>query len=431
MSLNLSRTFGPAGVLASSPWNRAAKHLSFRTQRYARNGLLLPFEQMATFSRPLSPAERLNIAGDGLLAQTPPNVPRIDSRGYLPEAAAVGQPVNLELAGLSPGTPGTMPNGLINALPAGISREILASQTTNGVLYLVVRFFGTATTAEPLMNIITTNVATVPGARWTASGFMQLLSGTIPGNLSLTSRENNSGTFVGWSVADHPSPNQIRRLHGTRTIASGNQVQIDFRTDPMSVGVTYDATCLIGGHMLNEGELTSPIRTANAGAITRAGDVLNVPINDIGTGADWTLCGVARMPTTPDNISEALFNFASGSDLNNRFFFRRNAAPSFSFGSVGAGTSDSRAIPTPSAGAVFGWSMCRSGPQLLASINGGAPVSFSPTVMPTANTQLWVGCNALGTGQFNAEIAEVLQFYGAANDATMQTYSTPSTWGVI
>jgi hypothetical protein len=331
------------------------------------------------------------------------------------------------------GTPGTLPIGWSVANPAGLTRT-LAITNINGVSCLDINWSGT-TTSSNLFFLQLPRFAAATGQTWTHSAFTQVTVDDAAVN-SLTIQiveEDASFVFLNATTTNlYPTRTTFARRFTTRVFnqATTANVRASYASNSISSGVAVNFTLRIGLPMLNQGELTSPIVTTNAGAITRAGDVLNVPIDDIGAGADWTLCGVARMPTTPDNTSETLFNFGSGSDLNNRFIFRRNAAPSFSFGSVGAGTLDSRTIPTPSAGAVFGWSMCRSGPQLLVSINGGAPVNFSPTVMPTANTQLWVGCNALGTGQFNADIAELLQFGGAANDATLRAYSTPSTWGV-
>jgi hypothetical protein len=438
MSLNLSRTFGPAGVLASSPWNRAAKQLSFRTQRYARNGMLLPLNQMATFSRPLSPAERINIAGDGLLAQVAPDVPRIDSRGYLPEAAAVGQPVNSLLLGAVAGSPGTLPSVTFSSVPAGLSRTVTLG-TTNGISWCEIEYSGTTSSAGAFIVQFGGGFAALNGQTWRGSAFASVTGSDITSLTLSLAEDNASSVFLAGNSTDWSASRTVfGRKHHTRVLnqAATAFVRNSIGTNTIASGVTLAQPVRIrfGLQMLNQGELTSPILTTNSGAITRAGDVLSVPINDIGAGADWTLCGVARMPLVSVSASHLFTLGASAADM---LVFRRGGAdPSILIAqSVVGGNGQSTAGAAPglvAPGAFFGFSVRRAGPTFGISINGGAPINAIAGLMPTlAPTVLAVGHTGIGGSQFNGEIAEMLQFGGAANDATMQAYSTPSTWGAV
>lgn len=114
-----------------------------------------------------------------------PYVPRYDyssgSMVLLNEPASLNGIRNPRAEGATPGTPGTMPTFWTSSANNGLSLQVVGSGYANGLPYLDIRFFGTATAAAAC-SIVPEGVGVIPaspGQVWTTSAFMLLVGGTL------------------------------------------------------------------------------------------------------------------------------------------------------------------------------------------------------------------------------------------------------------
>jgi hypothetical protein len=380
-----------------------------------------------TFTR-ASAADWLNVGLDGLETQAGNNILRRGPvRGALFEQEVTAQPVNSALVGAVAGSPGTLPTGWGAFNPSGLTRT-LSTGSTNGVNWVDINWSGTTTAAGSLI-VTPGRTAALNGQTWTFSAFAQVITDDADvTSLGLEAVEENAGLgFLEISSTNFFSTRtSFARRSVTRALTNAATAfaRVTIASNSISSGVAVNFTLRIGLPMINQGQLTSPILTTNSGAVTRAGDQLVVPVSVPET--EWTIAGVATMPTTPDNSAETIFDLSTS--FSNRFVLRRNGA--FLFGRVVSegNLMNGPSVASPSLGARFAFCLRRNGTQLSLSINGGAPVNATPTMPVGSMASLFVGHGQLGSSQWNSFIERMTVFPTAVSDATLQQYSTLATW---
>ena len=195
---------------------------------------------------------------------------------------------NPRAEGAVPGTPGGQPThwALLATNAGGISREIIGTGVEDGVDYLAVRFFGTATSNGSIFlgPEGSTAIAASAGQNWTASAFLKLLAGSLnglPSTALVMIERNAAGSGVAEStVALTPTG---AALGGQRSTVSR------LLTDPTTAfnslqyritvtnGAMVDVTFALGWPQMELGGFAStPILPApgNPAASTRGGDFL-------------------------------------------------------------------------------------------------------------------------------------------------------------
>lgn len=172
----------------------------------------------------------------------------------------------------------------------------------------------------------------------------------------------------------------------------------------------------------------SPISTSGSSA-TRAADVLTAGLT---LGGDFTAVAIAQPAFASIATSQQIFNLGPNvsnvyrlqrfSGLPDRLFFESIVAGS------GAGSASTLA-GTITAGTRFAVAVKRTGTQVSISIGGGAVANATPSSLPLAPTNLYIGQTGGGFNAWNSFIERVIIFPTAVNDATLQQYSTLATWG--
>jgi len=208
--------------------------------------------------------------------------------GLLIEPQRTNEVTNPRFEGAVPGAPGTPPTGMTIEMGSGISREIVGVGVEDGIPYMDVRFFGTAT-ANVGPNVqfsgTTTAPAVAPGETITVSCFARLVGGSFAGatNISLTVFEFNASNGVAASGSQFISPTdaplRTQRFAYTRTIAGADTVRAahQFRMI-VPQGATIDVTVRVGAPQFERGEFpTTPILppVGAPAAATRANEALN------------------------------------------------------------------------------------------------------------------------------------------------------------
>ncbi len=187
---------------------------------------------------------------------------------------------NSTMVGAVAGTPGTQPTGWAYGVPAGISRSIVGTGSENGLTYIDVRFFGTASAANDVLidfEAVGSNIPALIGQAWTVAATISLVAGAWPTRATtLGIIERNSGnTFLtsGFvdvrSVATGSTP--VRVSH-TRTLnqATTAGITAGVRCN-LQIGDVIDFTVRIAAPQLEQGSVANtfvPTTTAAASAST-------------------------------------------------------------------------------------------------------------------------------------------------------------------
>lgn len=219
---------------------------------------------------------------------------------------------------------GALPTNWSVSLPAGLACSVAAVGTDNGVDYVDLRVYGTATAAgEAVIYPEATNqVAAASGQTWAGSAYVKLAAGTLAGlapRISVGERNAAGASLVHSTAAFTPDSSTVitgQRVSVSRAFSdpAAAYATLGIRS-PVDLGAVVDATLRIGLPQLERDRVTSPIRTTNAAA-NRAADTIpagckyitNLPENDY---AAWNAnalysTGDRCISTTTHKVYESL-----------------------------------------------------------------------------------------------------------------------------
>lgn len=209
-------------------------------------------------------------------------------KGLLVEPASKNEIRNNTGNGAAVGTPGTLPTNWAEVLN-GLTREVVATGTENGVEYIDLKFSGTATsTGANIRFESATQIVAADGETWTHSFWAKAVDETIApdGYRSNIYERDSGGTFVASDAEVFTPTATLTRFEHTHTLAGGGTVA---RVQSLIVfiltnGNTYDFTIRIGLPQLEKQPLaTSVIKTSTA-SVSRVKD-------DITLGSASSLIG--------------------------------------------------------------------------------------------------------------------------------------------
>lgn len=228
----------------------------------------------------------------GTLQTAANNVGRIDydpatltNRGLLVEQAGTNSIRNPRGEGASAGTPGTLPTNWSGATSSnGISRQVVGIGAENGIPYVDIRWFGTATATSNIDVVFegVGNITTASTQTWTANFFARLVGGTISGinsaNLEVahwtsTPGYNGPTGTIGISITSaalNTQRNASVFIPPASTTSSYHGLQILW-----SSGAVIDVTIRIGAPQLELGGVATSVILPTAGspaASSRAGE---------------------------------------------------------------------------------------------------------------------------------------------------------------
>jgi len=262
------------------------------------------------------------------------NTPRImPGTGLLIEESRTNGIRNNTMQGASIGTPGVTPSNWLLRNNTGLSTQVVAVGTNQGINTMDLRFFGTASGAGVLgINFeASTIIAAVTGQAWAQTAFIAIVGGTTTntGTVSLgTDEDTSGGVFIRSNLGTVPLTSTLTRV--TNLFTTGGGVTTAFVLPYFQLAVNgagaVDITLRIGWPQLELGAFaTSPIPTTSA-AVTRATDL--VTLTSLPTfGAAYSLFGFGtpQSPTTSGN-PQVLVSADDGTTNNRIITYRSQPA---------------------------------------------------------------------------------------------------------
>lgn len=229
-----------------------------------------------------SSAEQIN---EGVYETIGANLPVFDTVSNVKLLAVLEESTNHirnnTMVGAGVGTPGALPTYWAEVL-AGLTREVVAIGSENGLNYIDIRLHGTATSTATMRIAfgIETSIVAAVGEVWTQSVYAKLVSASQPPiNYRILMIERNAaGSFLGGGDQAVTPTSTLTRYSLTRTLnqPTTGRLQPTFAMD-VTNGQSYDFTIRFGLPQLEKKSArTRVIKTAGTAA-TRLATV--IPIN--------------------------------------------------------------------------------------------------------------------------------------------------------
>jgi len=228
------------------------------------------------------------IAPNGTVAQAAVNAPRFDYdpatltlRGLLLEDQSTNFVRNNTMVGAATGTPGTLPTNWSEWL-GGLSRQIVATGTENGIPYIDYRVFGTAAGGNTnLWFDGNMQIAATSGQVWTSSLYIRKIAGSLSNIVSAqfgTDELTSAGAYTtGTSVMITSSLTATNIACNRFAISRTMGATAGYTRPDLVLGLgtgAVDITLRFGGVQAESGAVaTSLIATAGT-SVTRSRDSL-------------------------------------------------------------------------------------------------------------------------------------------------------------
>jgi len=413
--------YGRLGHAPRTPWwlSGSSLDMDFAKNRARQAGRFYAPSALLTTTR-ASDAYSDDTAGRWSLFAS--GAPRITDKGLLVEEARTNSIRNNSMQGAVAGTPGTLPtNWGLNGTANGLTREIVGVGTENGVDYIDVRWFGTASAQIDIAirpEATTTQVAAASGQSWTASAFFKLVTGANP--FSITNFYVLGINSGGSATADTAVTSVT--LNGTLTRRSVSITMADATTAAalfttifrIPNGTVCDFTLRIGWPQLELGAFaTSPIRTT-AAAATRAADAITTALAGTSEGAI-----VVYARTAPGLATQLLAQWDDGTASNRIYFYRPSGGNIFAQVVAGGANQAILDLGIVANSTDFKVGLSWKANDFVAVLNGGTPLTDVSGSVPTGLTTFRHGASTAGN-QWNSTTSREAIFPIRLTNAQLQ-----------
>jgi hypothetical protein len=352
-----------------------------------------------------------------------------ESLGLLVEEQRTNLVTNSSATGAAIGTPGTLPTGWSNIGGAtGLTSEIAAVGTEDGIPYVDFRFYGTAGNNFLTITPVSGNLGFVTNTSYASSVYTKFVAGAAPTGLtaSLRIRYNLSPSGQTDIITNFAMPS-AGGLNVNRFFATGTTTGTLTGTGLLFLQLNYSAsqvvdfTIRVGYPQLEQGAFATSVIPTTTAAATRAADVASI------TGSNFSSWyrqdeGTMFAEFVPRTFAQAcgLLSLDNGTtserlqtrlSTNGRCFYVvvDGGSVQANFGTV-ASTSLNTKGRLATSFAVNSFKV---------SLNGGSVASDTSGTLPTV-AQAVIG-NAVGVFIFNGPISRIAFWPRELPESTLQT----------
>jgi hypothetical protein len=324
------------------------------------------------------------------------------------------------------GSGGAMPTNWEIESGAGLTEEIIAIGSSNGIDYIDIKISGTPIGAayarryESLSQIPASSTQT-----WTGSQFFAIVGGNSTNIASI----NNRIVFVATSAnSQNMLPTltgSLQRYSNTLTAPASTTNVYNMFSMGLTIGLAVDITLRIGLPQLELGSFeSSPIKTLGSAAVTRAA---SVPlIEDVNTkpwfnASEFTVIAEFEIPQFV--TSQRILAFGTAGSLLNRIEILTTGTSARLFVEGGSGA----VADFTAAGLVAGASnkialRCKLDDYAM-SVNGGAVGTDTSAIVPPV-TALFLGMSTVSGNHLNGVIKSLTLIPRGLTNAQLQALSS-------
>lgn len=261
------------------------------------------------------------------------NQPRVGNNGLLVEELRTNAIRNNTANGAVVGTPGTLPTNWGKFIGGGVSDEVVGVGSENGMEYIDVRYFGTASSSSGCTVHFesTSGIAASDGETWNFSLMSKIVGGStnditnIRGNVG---EINASGSTVQTNfnvIAPYSITNEIQQLFGTVTLSGGGTVTAirPAHSITFNSGAVIDITIRLYLPQIEKGNFpSSPIKTTGSAATRMADEIEISPITDFFDGTECTIFAeFQKISEDTSSDQHGIVGFSDGG-ISNRISIR-------------------------------------------------------------------------------------------------------------
>ena len=385
----------------------------------------------------------------GVLQTAGNNVARFDynpstlaARGLFIEEQRTNSLRNSTMQGAAVGTPGTAPtNWAVTSATNNISRDVVAVGTEDGISYIDIRWYGTASAQTDLFIRFDqpTQIAAASGQTWTLSFYSRLIAGSLSplsASLFYILGLNSSGVQTeAFSGAYAPTSAALKtqRIVRTATLAVATTAYVQ-NTSILRIpnGSTVDFTLRFGLPQLEQGAFATSVIPTSTTALTRSADVAAI------TGANFTnwfnsiegtmVVSATVTSTTTDGTTRVLASIGDSSTFNETIYLARaSSSANITANVIDGGVAQwaSNTLGSATANTPFKTSMAYKLNDLGGSFNGAAAVTDSVATIPTVNSlSLGNGSWSGATNYINGYLQSFAYYPTRLRNGTLQALTS-------
>jgi hypothetical protein len=345
---------------------------------------------------------------------------------------------NNTMVGAAAGTPGTNPTNW-SVQNATLSKQIVGTGTEDGIEYVDIRFFGTAS-ADGQMYVSpepTTQIAATSGQTWTSSLYCRLVGGSFANITNSNLQHTHDGRNSGGSAVDGLSSTFVPTSAALKTQRFSQSVTFSVGTVAAASpairfhflnGAAIDITLRIGLWQEELGEdATSPIKTLGAAAVTRGtAQALITAKKSLFDAETWIVEG--RAPAGLPLATTAFLSMLGpgGDDAKSLTYTTTGNVGVFST-DLALGTQANTSIGTPGLNTDVKVAARFSQDYVAGSMSGAAVAKDTSAIVPNEDmTSILIGrYSSLSTRQLNGTVKSIQFISAAKTDAELVTLATP------
>jgi hypothetical protein len=320
--------------------------------------------------------------------------------GLLVEEQRVNSIRNNTMVGAVAGTPGTLPTNW-GELLAGLTREVVATGTSNGISYIDIRLSGTTNSTSLAFNFESgTQIAAATGQSWSLSTWLAVVGGSTT-NITSLYLNYVERTSAGGLVTLQNGPNFVSsanstfsRYLSTTTLAGGATTAF---VQPrlllgFASGAAIDITLRIGLPQLEQGAFATSVIPTTTAAATRTADVASISGTNFSSwyrqdeGTVFALSSPNQVANSPVLIDLNDTTTTNRSSLG--VTTGRNGQMFFTTAGVSQGATSTANVLTLNASASF--ALAYKSDDCAICLAGASPASDATVSLPTV-TSLFIG----------------------------------------